>query len=74
MTFLHCRNCSNKVPKGESPRGWARLEIAIGDGGIEVNCVRCEMEVLKGTFDHLKEVAASMNSYCEKCEGEHSEH
>jgi len=46
MMFIHCKNCIGTMPKGESPREYARLEVAFSsDGEIIVRCMRCDLDV-----------------------------
>ena len=48
-TFLHCVQCGDERPDGQSLREWARFEFRLtADGRLQVWCLRHEREV--GTF------------------------
>jgi hypothetical protein len=49
VTFLHCAQCGDERPDGQSPREWARLEFGLtADRRLQVWCIRHDREV--GTF------------------------
>jgi len=52
VRFLHCAQCLNERPDGQSPREWARLAVGTtADYRLVIWCVRHEREVfaLSGT-------------------------
>ena len=44
-SFFHCRRCLEELPKGVAPREWLHLEIGWTEKGVQVWCVRHEMNV-----------------------------
>lgn len=49
MSYLHCRMCLREKPADVSPVQWARLSVGITPQGIQVWCVRHNVNV-----DHMK--------------------
>ena len=45
QSFLHCRNCLDKRPNNVSPREWVHLETGFTIKGLQIFCVRCELNV-----------------------------
>jgi hypothetical protein len=46
VTFLHCAQCMDDRPDGQSPRDWARLDVGLtADRRLQVWCVRHDREV-----------------------------
>ena len=43
--YLHCSQCLESIPDGESPRSWAQLEIGMTPLGFQVWCKRHECNV-----------------------------
>jgi hypothetical protein len=48
--FIHCRRCLEEMPRGTSPREWVRLECGWTPEGLQVWCVRHELNVLDTHF------------------------
>jgi hypothetical protein len=48
-SYFHCMKCWDELPEGESPRGWAKLEVCFTDEGLRVRCVRhgCDVVALE---------------------------
>lgn len=49
ISYLHCQKCLNEKPGDVSPRDWARLSVMTTRFGIQVWCVRHNLNV-----DHIK--------------------
>ena len=49
--FVHCVACMNERPESESPRSYARLEFGSTPIGLQVRCVRHELNVLHIDFE-----------------------
>lgn len=63
---LHCRECVlGGIPKGQSPKTWARLEAFVDGGIIFIRCVRHDQDV--AAFSLAEDIKAE----CEAC-GDHS--
>ena len=45
VRFFHCHKCIDELPNGLTPRAWARLEVGWTKEGLQVWCVRHEMNV-----------------------------
>lgn len=50
MQFMHCKKCVEELPKGESPKNYARLSAGWTKLGIQIWCVRHEMNVVHIDF------------------------
>jgi hypothetical protein len=48
--FFHCRKCLQELPRGESPRSWAQLEVGFTEIGLQVYCKRHEINVMHIDF------------------------
>ena len=44
--FMHCRLCIEELPAGESPRSYARFDVGWTRLGLQVWCIRHEVNVL----------------------------
>ena len=49
--FIHCGLCAVSVPKGESPKTYARLSVGWTSAGFQVWCDRHECNVLHVDFE-----------------------
>lgn len=49
-TFFHCKRCIQEKPNGTSPREWMRLEVGVTPKGMQVWCVRHELNIANITF------------------------
>lgn len=54
--FFHCAKCLAEKPAGVSPREWVRLEVGWTEEGLQVWCVRHEMNVADIDFRGQKVV------------------
>lgn len=52
--FMHCGKCLKEIPKGVSPREYARYECGWTDKGWQLWCVRHETNVLSIDLDGQK--------------------
>ena len=43
--FFHCKECMVEKPPSVAPREWARLEVGWTEKGVQVWCVRHNMNV-----------------------------
>ena len=57
--FFHCSKCIKSIPKGMSPRKWARLEVGWTKKGLQVWCQRHEINVINLDFLGRKVAAIS---------------
>lgn len=53
-TFFHCKRCLTSIPDGLSPREWIRMEVGWTKEGIQVWCVRHEINVADIDFKGQK--------------------
>ena len=44
--FWHCKNCSGDMPPETSPKLWSRLEAGWTVKGMQVRCIRCDMNIM----------------------------
>lgn len=49
-TFFHCRQCMAEKLPGIAPREWARLEVGWTEKGVQVWCVRHNLNVIHIDF------------------------
>lgn len=54
VTFAHCGRCLQELPKGESPRSFASLEVGMTPTGVQVWCKRHELNVVDITLEKFK--------------------
>lgn len=45
-TFFHCAKCIGELPVGTSPKEFSRIEAGYTDRGIQVWCVRHNMNIV----------------------------
>lgn len=55
--FLECRLCAHEKPFGIAPRDWRRLEIGWTRHGLQVWCVRHEMNIIHIDFEGMRHPA-----------------
>jgi hypothetical protein len=48
--YMHCMRCLDECPEGVSPGDWARLNIGKTDNGLQVWCVRHDVNVAAFDF------------------------
>ena len=58
--YMHCKQCVAEIPKGESPKTFARLNIGFTKVGIQLWCVRHECNVCHIDFEGAKHPANLM--------------
>lgn len=49
--YMHCRRCLEEFPSGESPSSYARLEVGWTAIGLQVRCVRHDLNVVHIDFE-----------------------
>lgn len=57
VSFMHCSQCLREKPANKSPREWARLNVGWTRDGLQVWCVRHNLNVLHVDFGGQKHVA-----------------
>ena len=73
--YLHCKKCAIELPKGVSPRDFQRIQLGWTKPGLQVWCVRHDVEIVH--LDFLGQKVAYINGgiaenhSCESC-GEHT--
>jgi hypothetical protein len=55
--YMHCGMCLKELPSGESPESYARLSVGWTRRGLQVWCVRHEVNVLHVDFEGQKHKA-----------------
>ena len=48
--YFHCVQCMRQIPEGESPRSWQRVQVGFTKKGIQIWCVRCDLNVAHFDF------------------------
>ena len=46
ISFVHCGDCCNEIPAGESLQDYARYELGFSGDGFQVWCLRHDREVV----------------------------
>jgi hypothetical protein len=46
VAFMHCADCLAEKPDGISPKDWARLSVGYTSTGMQVWCVRHEINIV----------------------------
>jgi len=59
VAFMHCGKCIEELPKGQSPREWAQLEVGWTKPGLQVWCKRHEANVMHIDFEGTKHPACT---------------
>lgn len=49
--FVHCSRCLSEIPPGTSPEQWARLSFGFTKIGVQVWCVRHDINVINIDFE-----------------------
>ena len=44
--FFHCKKCLEELPPDTSPREWVRIEAGWSKRGLQIWCVRHEMNII----------------------------
>jgi len=68
IMYIHCRNCIEDMPKGDSASSWARLEaiVDLKTGFLTLGCKRCEIPVVCAMMPN--DIVTHMDSCgCELC-------
>lgn len=55
--YIHCTLCIEELPAGESPESWARLSVGFTLHGMQVWCVRHNVNVVHIDFEGSKHKA-----------------
>jgi hypothetical protein len=55
--FSHCKRCVSELPEGESAQSYARLEVGFTDLGVQVWCLRHNINVMHIDFEGRKHPA-----------------
>jgi len=55
--YLHCLQCLEEIPPGVSPREYQRIQAGWTVQGIQVWCVRHEMNIIHMDFEGQKHPA-----------------
>ena len=48
--FFHCAECLEEKPSGVAPRDWVKVEVGWTEQGIQVWCIRHELNVVHLDF------------------------
>lgn len=62
-SYLHCLQCLNELPPGESPRSYQKIQAGFTKYGIQVWCVRHESNIMHIDFEgsrHPADVASGV--------------
>jgi hypothetical protein len=54
ITFFHCKECLSELPKEESPKSFQRIQVGFTQKGIQVWCVRHNINIVHLDFDGQK--------------------
>ncbi len=57
VQFFHCGNCVSKRPAGQSMQDWVRLEAGWTMLGLQVRCVRCDLNIIHIDFEGVRHSA-----------------
>lgn len=49
--FFHCKQCIAEIPGDQTPREWIRVEVGWTEKGLQVWCVRHEINIVDLDFD-----------------------
>lgn len=55
--FFHCAKCMPKLPVGQSPQEWSRLDCGWTTLGFQVWCRRCNVNIIHFDFEGHKHPA-----------------
>lgn len=64
-TYLHCGKCLEELPVGVSPRDYQRIQVGFTEVGLQVWCVRHDMNVAHIHFQGAKH-PANLTAYVGK--------
>lgn len=54
--YTHCRECLREKPSGISPKDWAHIEVGMTESGIQVWCLRHDVNIALFTILIVGEV------------------
>lgn len=57
--YLHCGLCLKELPQGVSPKDWARTSVGWTREGLQVWCIRHEVNILHVNFEGVKHPATT---------------
>ena len=57
VTFFHCKKCLEELPVNTTPRDWVRHEVGFTKLGLQVWCVRHEINICHIDFEGQKHPA-----------------
>ena len=46
VAHMHCGQCMDEMPAGESPQSWARRDIGFTESGVQVWCLRHDRNII----------------------------
>lgn len=52
--FVNCKKCYESMPSGESAESWGRMSVGWTEKGLQVWCVRHDLNVLNIDFEGHK--------------------
>lgn len=55
--YMVCGNCLQERPAGTTPRDWTRFNVGWTRAGLQVWCVRCDLNVINIDFEGQKHPA-----------------
>ena len=57
VSYIHCGLCARELPEGIAPREWKDLEVGWTKLGLQVWCVRHDVNVIHIDFEGMKHPA-----------------
>ena len=57
LAYLHCGKCLDELPKGTSPKEWAKTQAGWTEHGLQIWCNRHECNVVNIDFEGQKHPA-----------------
>ena len=71
---LHCIQCVNELPEGESPQSYSKLAVVVQDGQLVIVCDRHQLVVTHVPIPADHPLNGMEDQGCACCdEGEHRE-
>lgn len=65
--YLHCEKCLKEIPPNTAPRDWARLNVGFTAHGIQIWCVRHDLNVDDITVRLSKPGDKPTRLECDEC-------
>lgn len=65
QTYFHCSKCRERMPDDTSMEKYARIGVGSIDGGFQVWCVRCNVNIILLPLEGIEQMHAMLHGFCD---------